>query len=140
MRVSPGHGYYGPAFCLVGSPLPGIRQPGPRACAEGAVGGTTCSSAPGVVYQRWGKLCLTRRQHLGPQQRVKWSCGRMSADSVAVVIVSAARTAIGEWPVGPARPQGPLGRLGPSETPHASPAAGLTAPHPVRCGSFLSAC
>ena len=126
MSFSQGPRLWGPA------PPPGPAPPAlPRACAGGGRG-RSGAPPPSVVGGQPEKAFALPAAAPSPQLRVKWSCGRMSADSDPVVIVSAARTAIGEWPAGPA--WGSLGLLGPSELGVSHlPGPALTAPtRPVR--------
>lgn len=82
---------------------------------------------------------LPRSLSLPGSSSARCSCGRMSAGSDPVVIVSAARTPIGKWPAA-ARPRGPRSPGEPPEplgTPHLAPprACGPAAPprpRPVR--------
>ena len=84
----------------------------PRACRRACAlapadrwAGLPAAPPPGAACQRPSKALPHSPAAPGPQQHERLWCGRMSAGTDPVVIVSAARTVIGKWPAA-AKPQG----------------------------------
>lgn len=111
---------------------PHRQAPRRRACAltpAETEAGRPAAPPPGAACERPSKLLPHSPAAPGRQQLEKWSCGRMSAGSDPVVIVSAARTAIGKWPAA-VQPRGPRN---PWDAPEPAPRAfsGLPAGSPT---------
>lgn len=100
---------HGPAPCVGPLTADLTLAPSRRACslapAETEAGQPT-APPPGAACKRLSKGLPHSPAAPGRQQLEKCSCGRMSAGFDPVVIVSAARTAVGKWAVA-AQPRGP---------------------------------
>lgn len=108
---------HGPAPCL--GPLTADLTPSRPAVAPAhwrlrrRRRGSLWLRPPGAACKRLSKALPHSPAAPGRQQVEKCSCGRMNAGSDPVVIVSAARTAVGKWavaaqPGGPRNPWDPL--------------------------------